>query len=131
MNNISEESITQPGEECYIRNMLDRIGDKWSMLILATLGAGPIRFTALKKTIGDISQRMLAQTLRSLESDGYVSRKVYPTVPPAVEYQLTPFGELLLEKMTPLFQWADAHHAQVKQNRRHYLERTQQMETVA
>ena len=114
-------SSTEPNldlsEACYIRNMLDRIGDKWSMLILATLEAGPIRFTALKRSIGDISQRMLAQTLRSLECDGYVSRTVYPTVPPAVEYQLTPFGEKLLEKMTVLFEWADSHHEQVKQNR--------------
>jgi len=110
----------QTNEECYIRHMLDRIGDKWSLLILATLESGPIRFSALKRSIGDISQRMLAQTLRSLESDGYVSREVFPTVPPAVEYSLTPFGKELLEKMKPIFAWAEDHLQLVKANRMAY-----------
>ena len=125
MQKTFEVTDTRDTDGCYIRHMLDRIGDKWSLLILATLEGDAIRFSALKRSIGDISQRMLAQTLRSLECDGYVSRKVYPSVPPAVEYSLTPFGRQLLEKLAPLFSWADDHLQQVKENRSAYENRNQ------
>ena len=89
----------QPGTDqatrCPIRDVLDCIGDRWSLLALVTLAGGTLRFTELKRAIGDISQRMLAQTLRGLERDGYVTRTVYPTVPPKVEYSLTKHGEKL------------------------------------
>ena len=107
--------------ECPVRDVLDRIGDRWSLLTLATLSSGTMRFTVLKRAVGDISQRMLAQTLRTLVQDGLVSRKVYPSIPPKVEYTLTPLGESLLEKLDPLYQWAADHHAEVKAARAAYV----------
>src|SRR6476620_12252513 len=78
---------------CPIRDVLDRIGDRWSVLILCNLAEWTLLFTALRKAIPDISQRMLAQTLRRLETDGLISRTVYPTIPPRVAYALTPIGQ--------------------------------------
>ncbi len=106
---------------CPIRDVLDRIGDKWSLLILLTLSEETLRFSVLRRAIGDISQRMLAQTLRSLERDGYLSRKVYPTVPPKVEYSLTDLGKSLLEKITPLAEWAHTQHSVIQQSRKNYV----------
>lgn len=106
---------------CPVRDVLDRIGDRWSLLVLATLSNGTMRFTVLKRAVGDISQRMLAQTLRTLEQDGLVSRKIYPTIPPKVEYTLTALGESLLEKLAPLYQWAEDHHEEVKAARAAYV----------
>lgn len=101
-------------QKCPVRDVLDRIGDRWSVLVLLNLAEGTQRFSVLKRAIGDISQRMLAQTLRTLERDGFVSRRVYPTVPPKVEYTLTPLGRSLLEKFEPLVAWAAAHHEEVR-----------------
>ena len=115
------EPGTDQGERCPVRDVLDRIGDRWSLLALLTLSGGTLRFTALKRAIGEISQRMLAQTLRSLERDGYVSREVYPTIPPKVEYTLTPLGVSLLSKVEPLVQWAGENHARVRQARQAYV----------
>lgn len=106
---------------CPVRDVLDRIGDRWSLLVLGTLSNGTMRFTVLKRAVGDISQRMLAQTLRTLEQDGLVSRKVYPTVPPKVEYTLTALGGSLLKKLEPLFKWADENHEKVKAARCAYV----------
>ena len=100
-------------EECKIREILDRVGDKWSMLVLNILGGGPQRFSALRRAIEGISQRMLTRTLRLLERDGLVSRTVYPTVPPQVEYALTPLGCTLQEPVRALATWAGAHQAEV------------------
>ncbi len=100
-------------EDCPIRDVLDRIGDRWSLLILWSLTPATRRFTELKRDIGDISQRMLTQTLRHLEHDGLVSRTVFPTVPPRVDYALTPLGRSFLEPMQALIDWADAHREQV------------------
>lgn len=108
-------------QQCPVRDVLDRIGDRWSLLILACLSRGTMRFTVLKRAVGDISQRMLAQTLRTLEQDGLVSRKVYPSIPPKVEYTLKPLGVSLLEKLGPLFQWADEHHQEIKAARAAYV----------
>lgn len=108
------------GERCPVRDVLDCIGDRWSLLALLTLAQGTLRFTELKRAIGEISQRMLAQTLRTLERDGYVSRKVYPTIPPKVEYTLTPLGESLLAKVEPLVEWAEANHNRVRKARKAY-----------
>lgn len=110
-------------ERCPIRDVLDCIGDKWSLLSLITLdsGGGTMRFTQLKRAIGDISQRMLAQTLRTLEREGYVSRKAYPTIPPKVEYSLTALGRSLLKKVQPLIAWADENHARVRRARKGYV----------
>jgi DNA-binding HxlR family transcriptional regulator len=108
-------------ERCPVRDVLDCIGDRWSLLALLTLSNGTLRFTELKRAIGDISQRMLAQTLRTLERDGYVTREVHPTVPPKVEYTLTDLGHSLLAKVQPLIQWADENHARVRKARKAYV----------
>jgi DNA-binding HxlR family transcriptional regulator len=108
-------------EKCPVRDVLDRIGDRWSLLVLLNLANGPVRFTALKRAIGDISQRMLAKTVRTLEQDGLVTRKVYPTVPPKVEYALTAMGGSLLEKFEPLVIWANENHEAVRKARATYV----------
>lgn len=94
---------------CPIREVLDRIGDKWSMLLLLTLKSAPHRFNALSRAVPDISRRMLTETLRSLERDGLVWRKVTPTTPPSVEYGLTAPGLTLVDEMRPLVSWAGRH----------------------
>ena len=94
-------------EECPVRGILDKIGDKWSMLIVMTLSGGALRFNEVKRRIPDISQKMLTQTLRDLQRDGMVSRKVFPTVPPAVEYSLTELGSSVLEPFGHLVAWAN------------------------
>ena len=102
---------------CPIRDVLDRIGDRWSVLVLMELQGGTRRFSVLKRAIPDISQRMLAQTLRHLEADGLVTRTVYPTIPPRVDYALTDLGRSLLVPLDGLVAWAEAHHATIKQAR--------------
>ncbi len=92
---------------CPIRDILSRLGDKWSLLVLTTLNAnGTMRFSDIHKSIGDISQRMLTVTLRSLEADGLINRKIYPEVPPKVEYCLTKSGEGLMPHLNNLVGWA-------------------------
>lgn len=107
-------------EECPIRDILDRIGDRWSLLVLWSLTDGTLRFTALKRSIGDISQRMLAQTLRRLEQDGLISRKIYPTIPPRVDYRLTPLGRSFLVPLDALIEWADDNHGAIRKARKTY-----------
>ena len=93
--------------DCPIRNVLARIGDKWSLLVIVTLsGARTMRFGALQRAIPDISQKMLSVTLRTLEEDGYLTRQVYPEVPPRVEYSLTSRAQSLLACIDPLVAWA-------------------------
>jgi DNA-binding HxlR family transcriptional regulator len=100
-----------------VRDVLDGIGDKWSTLILMSLAAQPMRFSAVRRAVPDISKRMLTQTLRSLERDGLISRQVFPTKPPSVEYDLTTLGESLLESMGALVGWAERSHPVVVQSR--------------
>lgn len=96
-----------PTENCPIRDVLCRLGDKWSMLVLVTLSAnGTMRFGDIHKTIEDVSQRMLTVTLRTLETDGLVARKVYAEVPPRVEYCLTEMGQTLIPHVQSLIGWA-------------------------
>jgi DNA-binding HxlR family transcriptional regulator len=92
---------------CPIRHVLDKIGDKWSMLLVMTLAAGPKRFNQLHRDVPDISQKMLTQTLRDLQRDGLVSRKVFDTKPPSVEYQLTDLGQSLIVPFGQLIEWAN------------------------
>ncbi|WP_072397522.1 helix-turn-helix domain-containing protein [Hyphomicrobium sp. CS1GBMeth3] len=106
-------AILQPST-CPVRDVLDHIGDKWTTLIVLTLSDRPYRFGELRRAIPDISQRMLTQTLRDLQRDGLVSRHVFPTLPPSVEYRLTPLGTSLLVPLGQLIQWANAHHAEIK-----------------
>lgn len=106
-----EESILEKfkgtGGNCPVRNILDRFGDKWSILILSILGhEEKLRFNELGKAIPDISQKMLTVTLRTLESDGLVKRTIFPEVPPRVEYEITAMGESLLPHIQNLTKWA-------------------------
>jgi DNA-binding HxlR family transcriptional regulator len=94
---------------CEIRHLLDRLADKWSLLVVELLGHDTRRFSELRRQIDGISQRMLTLTLRNLERDGLVTRTVYPVVPPRVEYRLTPLGSGLLEAIGPLVAWTRAH----------------------
>ena len=104
---------------CPVRHVLDRIGDKWSTLIIILLGEKDIlRFNQLSHAIGDISQKMLTVTLRSLEADGLVSRTIYPEIPPRVEYQLTPLGKSLLPLIKEMVKWADQNFETIKKNRK-------------
>ncbi len=107
-------------QDCPIRNVLSRICDKWSLLVIYTLNAHnaePIRFNALRKLIPDISQKMLTSTLKTLEADGYVNRKVYAEVPPRVEYSLTPRSETLIPIMNSLIEWAGDNMAMILKDR--------------
>ncbi len=107
-------------KDCPIRNVLARICDKWSMLVLYTLkrnGGSPLRFNALRKQIPDISQKMLTSTLRTLETDGYVERKVYAEVPPRVEYSLTPRSLSLIPLVDKLIDWAADNMAEIMTER--------------
>ncbi len=102
-----------------ISALLSRVGDKWTVLIVSSLGREPQRFNSLRRSIGDISQKMLATTLRSLERDGFVTRTVAPTTPPQVEYALTDLGHSLLGPVGELAQWtrANAHHIEAARRR--------------
>jgi len=106
--------------ECPTRQLLDRISDKWVVLVLSLLEDGPKRFSVLKREIDGISQKMLSQTLRALEQDGFVSRRAFPTVPVTVEYELTPLGRSLNVAMTPIVEWAVANMSRVLKARDNY-----------
>jgi DNA-binding HxlR family transcriptional regulator len=105
---------------CPIRDVLNRIGDAWSVLVILRLGDGPTRFNALKRAVGGISQRMLTVTLRSLERDGLVTRTVFPTNPPQVEYALSPLGASLARPIGALADWAVANRPTIAENRRRF-----------
>jgi len=117
MTEGTETAFEQP---CPIRDVLDRIGDQWSLLTLGALRGGTRRFSELMRDIGDISKQMLSQTLRRLEQDGFVQRKVYPEVPPRVEYTLTDLGQSFLGPIEILVQWADENHRAIVTARRQY-----------
>ena len=105
---------------CPVRHVLDGIGDKWTILVLSGLKPGTQRFSELKRAIPDISQRMLTQTLRKLERDGCISRKVTPTIPPRVDYALTDLGRSLVDELAPLAAWALMHRDAVAAARADY-----------
>ena len=94
-------------EGCPLRDILDRVGDKWSVLVVLLLKDGKRRFSDLRRSVEGISQRMLTHTLRQLERDGLIDRKVYPSVPLRVEYELTSLGRTLIEPLESLAQWAE------------------------
>ncbi|MDE5421491.1 helix-turn-helix transcriptional regulator [Ancylomarina sp. DW003] len=105
-------------EECPVRKVLNRFGDKWSILVLMVLGeVDNMRFNKLHKTIGDISQKMLTVTLRTLESDGLVKRTVFPEIPPRVEYEITDRGRSLLIHINNLVEWADENMESILESR--------------
>jgi DNA-binding HxlR family transcriptional regulator len=101
----------------FIRQLLDRVGDKWSMLIIAVLKDGALRYTELQDQIPGISQRMLTHTLRQLRQDGLITRTAYAEVPPRVEYTLAPLGDGLNDIVKQLIGWAAVHHNEIRANR--------------
>lgn len=108
--------------QCPIRNVLDRFGDKWSILVILVLGEnGTMRFNEINKTIGDVSQKMLTVTLRTLEADGLVARQVFPEIPPRVEYQLTHLGMSLMPHIHSLTTWADQNINEIKTSREKFM----------
>lgn len=102
---------------CPVRGVLDRIGDKWSVLVVIKLGERSHRFNELRREVGDVSQRMLTRALRNLEREGLVSRTIHPTTPPQVEYALTDLGRTLLEPLTNLIHWAEEKHDVIREAR--------------
>jgi DNA-binding HxlR family transcriptional regulator len=105
-------------EDCRaVSDVLARVGDKWSVLAVTRLGSGPLRFNELRRSIGGISQRMLTLTLRGLERDGLITRTVFPTVPPRVEYALTALGRDLLQPVSALGDWALRNQAKIARAR--------------
>jgi len=109
---------------CPTRHILNVIADKWATLIIGLLEAQPLRFVALYKRIGGISQKMLTQTLRSLERDGLVQRTVYAEVPPRVEYALTPLGQTLCEPIAAIIKWSEANIEAVTTAQQQYDQRS-------
>ena len=109
----------EPEEDCRaISETLGRIGDKWTVLVVELLADGPVRFNELRRTIGNISQRMLTLTLRGLERDGLVTRTVYPTIPPRVDYELTRLGRTLREPLVAVADWARKHRPAIVEARK-------------
>jgi DNA-binding HxlR family transcriptional regulator len=106
-----------PEDSAFIREVLDRIGDKWTVLVTSTLGAGPMRYSDLHASVPGISQRMLTVTLKELERDGLATRTAYPEVPPRVVYELTDLGRSLLDAVLGLAVWAASNHAAVAAQR--------------
>ena len=109
---------------CPMRDVLDRVGDQWSLLVIASLEEGTLRFGQLQRRIGDISPRVLTHTLRHLEQDGLVARKVFPTSPPRVDYSLTDLGRSLHATMQGLVHWATSNHQQIREARQRYADAT-------
>jgi DNA-binding HxlR family transcriptional regulator len=107
--------------KCVIRTVLDRFGDKWSILVLMVLGdKKKMRFNEINKYIDDISQKMLTVTLRSLEADGLVKRTIFPEIPPRVEYEITELGKSLVPHITNLATWAEENLAEISESRKKF-----------
>lgn len=105
-------------EDCRaVSEVLSRVGDKWTILVVSELGNGPRRFNEMRRALGSISQRMLTLTLRGLERDGLVTRTVFPTVPPRVDYELTRLGRSLLEPVSGIGLWARQNRAAIQEAR--------------
>jgi DNA-binding HxlR family transcriptional regulator len=121
----SPEGVSaSPEIDRLVEEIISRVADKWTLLLLEALAQhGVVRFSRLAQLVGGISQKMLTQTLRQMESDGFVTRTVYPVVPPRVEYALTPLGETLGEAFCSVWHWAETHHAELQEARAAYRER--------
>lgn len=115
-----QPSAAAAKKEAFVREMLERVADKWTLLVIDELAEGEMRFSRLREKIGGISQKMLTKTLRQLERDGLVTRKVHPVVPPRVDYQLTPLGERLGESVCGIWTWVEKHLQHVERSRRAY-----------
>src|ERR1700716_1075698 len=102
---------------CPVRDVLDDLGDNWTTCIIVSLAGGPRRFSEVNRVVPDISKRMLTQTLRDLQRNGFITRHVFPTKPPSVEYELAPLGKSLLEPLAALISWAERSHQKIRQAR--------------
>jgi DNA-binding HxlR family transcriptional regulator len=112
---MTKAALRQVSESCQpVTEILNRIGDKWSVEVVRHLGGGKLRFSELRRTLGGISQKMLTTTLRSLERDGFVARTVFPTIPPRVEYELTELGQDLWKPVAALGEWAHRNRSRVE-----------------
>ncbi|MGX8881844.1 winged helix-turn-helix transcriptional regulator [Methylovorus sp. SPW-M1] len=120
----SHIDLTKPSESgCRAtREILERIGDKWSLYVVGSLREGPLRFSELRRAIDGVSQRMLTLTLRGLERDGLVTRTVFPSVPPRVDYELTPLGRTLLEPVSILIKWVEQSRPEIEAARARFNE---------
>ena len=108
-------------EDCRaVSEVLSRVGDKWTILVVSELGNGPKRFNEIRRALGSISQRMLTLTLRGLERDGLVTRTVFPTIPPRVDYELTKLGRSLLEPVSGIGLWARQNRMAIQQARQRF-----------
>ncbi|MFT4123032.1 MAG: helix-turn-helix domain-containing protein [Microbacteriaceae bacterium] len=114
VGNIEMQAPLEYVDDCPVREVLDRVGDKWSVFVIVRLGERTYRFNELQRSIEGISQRMLTITVRSLERDGLVKRTVYATVPPRVDYELTELGKTLLIPLTALSAWANDHRNDIR-----------------
>jgi DNA-binding HxlR family transcriptional regulator len=112
---VRKGDLLNPG--CASREVLERVGDKWTALVIRALADGTHRYGDLQRRVGGVSQKMLTQTLRALECDGLVARRVYPVVPPRVEYSLTPLGRTLIEPLDAICRWAERHLPQLLEAR--------------
>jgi DNA-binding HxlR family transcriptional regulator len=117
--------VPELGEkERLVRELLDRVADKWTLLIIEALEDGePVRFTKLRETVGGVSQKMLTKTLRQLERDGLVTRRVHPVIPPRVDYTITPMGLSLGEAVCGIWEWVESHAGAVNGARRAFADR--------
>jgi DNA-binding HxlR family transcriptional regulator len=115
-------NLHEPSDCRAISQVLSRVGDKWTVLVVSALGDGPKRFNELRKGLGSISQRMLTLTLRGLERDGLVTRTVFPTIPPRVDYELTDLGRSLLKPVNGLSDWARANRVAMEEARARFDE---------
>ncbi len=111
----AKPNVFDPG--CGSQQVLELIANKWTALVIYALGRGTRRYSELQRQIGGVSQKMLTQTLRRLERDRLVERKVYPVVPPRVEYSLTPLGRTLIEPLRAICKWAEAHLGELQEAR--------------
>lgn len=123
MRSPGHKNVRRESGGCEAREILALIGDKWSVYVVAMLSDGARRFSDLRRAIDGISQRMLTLTLRGLEREGLVTRTVHPTVPPSVEYALTPLGRTLIPPIMTLVQWAEKNRARIRQAREKFDQR--------
>lgn len=118
MSTESTPDAVRPGTEALVREILERVADKWTLLVIDVLETeGELRFTRLQEKVGGVSQKMLTKTLRQMERDGLVTRRVHPVIPPRVEYRLTPLGESLGEAVCGVWMWVEKHLDEVTKAR--------------
>lgn len=116
--------VSMPVEQaqCPVRDVLDRLGEKWTTLLVMAMAERPRRFSELQRIVSDISKRSLVHALRNLEEDGIVARQVFATKPPSVEYRLTELGQSMLEPLAAIIGWAERRHVEIKAARQRYRE---------